>query len=90
MKIELPIIAALGLALAYTGGHSTTACGPGGCWMMPPEFDKAAETLQDDAAKRLESRKSEGRATFSSAPANAQSERPNLPAGALACPAASE
>ena len=90
MKIELPVIAALGVALAYTGGLSNTACGPGGCWMMPPEFDKAAETLREDAAKRLESRKSEGRATFSSAPADARSECSNPLANAPASPAASE
>ena len=90
MKTELPIIAALGLALAYTGGKSNTACGPGGCWMMPPEFDKAAETLRDDAAKILESRTSDERPTFSPAPADAQSAFPNPLANAPASPAASE
>ena len=90
MKTELPIIAALGLALAYTGGKSSTACGPGGCWMMPPEFDKAAEGLRDDAAINLEGWKSEERATFSPAPANAQSESPNPLADAPASPVASE
>ena len=59
MKIELPVILALAATLACNGGHSNTDCEPGGCWMIPVDFDKAAELLRERSAKRLEIQKSE-------------------------------
>lgn len=54
MKIELPVILTLAATMAYSGGHSNTSCGPGGCWMMPVDYDEVAEILRESAAKRVE------------------------------------
>ena len=56
MKPERLVLAA---ALACSGGGSNTACGPGGCWMLPPDFEKRAGMLGKKEEARLESQKSE-------------------------------
>ena len=53
MKIELPLFLALAAALAWMSGHSESACGPGGCLLLPPDFAKAAQVIRErEAASR--------------------------------------
>ena len=53
MKIELPLFLTLAAALAWMGGRSDSACGPGGCLLLPPDFAKAAEVIRErEAANR--------------------------------------
>ena len=50
MKIEFPLFLALAAALAWSGGRSESACGPGGCLLLPPDFAKAAEVIREREA----------------------------------------
>ncbi len=53
MKTELPLFLALATALAWMGGRPESACAPGGCLLLPPDFAKAAEVIRErEAASR--------------------------------------
>ena len=53
MKIELPLFLTLAAALAWAGARPDSACGPGGCLLLPPDFAKAAQVIRErEAASR--------------------------------------
>ena len=50
MKSELVIIVALAAALAFHRATPVSSCGPSGCWMILPEFQKSIEAIHVKAA----------------------------------------